>query len=110
MKRFRVIMASAASLDVVAIVSYVAAVDGVERAAAVDAKLDDKLRSLDRLAARGRVVPELRRRGIMAYREVVVPPYRIIYRLMRAEAWVVAVVDGRRDLDELLLDRTRRDV
>ena len=55
-----------------------------------------------------RVVPELRIRGISIYREVQRPPYRIVYRTVGAEVWVLAIVDGRRDLDGLLFDRARR--
>lgn len=34
--------------------------------------------------------------------------YRIVYRVMGNEVWVLAIVDGRRDLDTLLYERARR--
>ena len=53
-------------------------------------------------------MPELRLRGITLYRELIRAPYRIIYRIVGAEVWVLAIVDGRRDLDALLNSRIRR--
>jgi plasmid stabilization system protein ParE len=55
------------------------------------------------------VVPELRVHGITTYREIIVLPYRVIYRVEPGEVWVVAVLDHRRDLDALLQERVRRD-
>lgn len=102
-------MSTAASLDVSSIVTYAATERGIPAAIAADDTIDAKLRALDRLAQRGRIVPELRRRGIAAYRELIASPYRIIYRIVRSEVWVVAVVDGRRDTEELLHERALRD-
>ena len=58
------------------------------------------------MPARCRVVPELREEGIDAYRELVIRPYRIMFRIHGSEVVLLAVVDGRRDLQELLLERT----
>lgn len=60
---------------------------------------------LNRFPKRGRVVPELREQGVLAYRELVIPPWRMIYRIEGARVWVLAVVDSRRDLGDLLLER-----
>ena len=45
----------------------------------------------------GRVVPELEAQG---YREVLVPPYRIIYVVRAHEIFILRVWHGRRDLTE----------
>ena len=57
---------------------------------------------------RGRIVPELRAQGVQFYRELLSPPYRIMYRVKDRLVLVVAVLDGRRNLDDLLLDRFLR--
>ena len=59
-------------------------------------------------AARGRVVPELARLHIREYRELVVAPYRLVYRITPGEVLVLAVFDGRRNLEDALLDRLVR--
>lgn len=41
-------------------------------------RLLDRVAKLDRLARRGRLVPEI---GRPAYRELLHPPYRVIYRI-----------------------------
>ena len=101
-------MSSVASDDVVELLGYALAHHGADVAVALDRQLDQAIASLERLADRGRVVPELRARGISVYREVIRGVHRIVYRVMDREVWVLAVVDGRRQLDGLLYERARR--
>ena len=53
-------------------------------------------------AGRGRPVPELAdpHRG-----ELIVPPYRLIYRIDADVVWVLALVHGRRDFGTVWADR-----
>jgi len=93
-----------------AIADDVSASLGIDAALALDDRLDLAIESLGELSHRGRVVPELRARGIAMYRELIVAPfYRIMYRVEDNEVWIVAVLDHRRDLDAVLQDRARRD-
>lgn len=108
MTRRRVGLAPAASADVVDLIESILVASGLERAIATNARIDEALASLEEHASRGRVVPELRDRGVTTFREIVVDPYRIVFRVKEKEVWVVAVVDHRRDLDTLLLVRARR--
>ena len=64
-----------------------------------------RLRSLPR---RGRIVPELAEHGIRSYRELIAAPWRIVYRIEGDKAWALAVLDARRSLEDLLLDRFLR--
>lgn len=106
----KLIRSEAADDDLLAIADELAGSVGIDAALAVDERLDAAIESLAELSNRGRVVPELRVRGITAYRELIVSPYyRIIYRVEEAEVWIIAVLDHRRDLDTLLHDRARRD-
>lgn len=108
MKR-KVVRSEAAVEDMLAIAADSLVVLGLPAALAADDRIDAAIESLDELSHRGRVVPELRARGISTYREIIVLPYRIIYRVEEREVWVVAVLDHRRDLDTLLQQRARRD-
>jgi toxin ParE1/3/4 len=53
-------------------------------------------------------VPELREIGVTEYREVVRKPYRIVYFTVGRQVYVVAILDGRRDLEDLLARRLLR--
>ena len=99
--------ATSAHEDYAALIEYVLARSGREAALAVDALLERAIASLERFD-HGRVVPELRDRGYEGYREVIAAPYRIVYQVTRREVWILAIVDSRRDLDELLHERVRR--
>jgi toxin ParE1/3/4 len=57
---------------------------------------------------RGRIVAEFAAYGISQYREIVEPPWRIIYRVELREIIILTVVDARRQLDDILLERLIR--
>ena len=59
-------------------------------------------RSRSFLSHRGRQVPEL---ADPQLRELIVPPYRLIYRVDTDAIWVLAVVHGRRDFGTVWVDR-----
>ena len=42
------------------------------------------------------------------YRELILGPWRLIYRLDRGQMYVLAVIDGRRNVEDLLLRRLMR--
>jgi toxin ParE1/3/4 len=58
--------------------------------------------SLDLSSERGRVVPEWNQPSV---RELFVPPYRLLYEVMPAEVYILAVVHGARDLTRWRLER-----
>ena len=94
------IRSEAADEDMLAIADDLAASISIDAALVLDEQLDAAIESLDEMSHRGRVVLELRGRGITTYRELLVAPYyRIMYRVEDREVWVIAVLDHRRDLD-----------
>ena len=68
----------------------------------------EKADSLRTLPERGRVVPELRKIGVLTYLEVFHKPWRMVYKIRGREVWIMAVLDGRRDLVDLLFERLAR--
>ena len=108
MKRFAIRHTTGSHEDYAKLIDYVVETAGVEAACALDSQLERAISTLTVLTNRGRVVPELKRRGAPPYREIMSGPYRIIYRAIGGEVWLVAIVDGRRQLRELLLERARR--
>lgn len=61
--------------------------------------------SLKILPYRGRIVPELLALGVDRYREMIIPPYRLIYRIEGKRVFVAGLFDARRDLEDILIDR-----
>ncbi|MGI8905372.1 MAG: type II toxin-antitoxin system RelE/ParE family toxin [Candidatus Sumerlaeaceae bacterium] len=43
--------------------------------------------------------------GVLSYRELVVSPWRVIYRITEQHVLVVAIIDGRRNVPDLLYER-----
>jgi plasmid stabilization system protein ParE len=64
--------------------------------------------TLSFLPNRGRVVPELKAIGIENYRELIISPYRLFFQIKGKQVYVLAVLDGRRDLENLLFERLTR--
>ena len=71
-------------------------------------RLHRQAQTLESMPQRGRVVPELRELGATQWREIIVRPYRIVYRILQRTVFVLAVYDGRRDLDDVLFERLMR--
>jgi len=105
--RFTVSWAESAVLDIEGIVSYVAA-SSPRAAEALLRSLAAKAESLATVQRRGRLVPELVAAGVPLWRELILGTYRLVYRVAADAELVVAVLDSRRDLEDLLLDRLVR--
>lgn len=103
----RVLWTRTARRDLDAIVAYIAT-DSIENALSVLDRLQERADSLTTAAERGRLVPEPRSIGVHQYRELVDRPWRIIYRIEPDSVMVLAVLDGRRELESLLLERLVR--
>ena len=80
--------------DLERIADYIAE-DSPGYAAAFVRRIRDRARSLEELAARGRVVPELDQPAV---RELIVGSYRIIYEISERSVYVLGLIHGSRDL------------
>jgi len=61
--------------------------------------------SLSENPKRGACPKELLSIGLREYREIFFKPYRIIYRVMSENVYVMVIADGRRDIQALLQRR-----
>jgi toxin ParE1/3/4 len=105
---YSVYLLSGAKQDLLQLHKYVAFSDSVEKA---DRLIDHLQRTCSRLKTmpeRGRIPPELERIGIREFREILFKPYRIIYSLAKSQVFVYSILDGRRDLQDLLEERLLR--
>ncbi|MBF0560117.1 MAG: type II toxin-antitoxin system RelE/ParE family toxin [Nitrospirae bacterium] len=99
--------ANIAENDLEAIIDFIAN-ESPDAALKVLGKIRDKTSRLISMPQRGRIVPELRQQGIFIYHELVSAPWRIIYRVDGQTVYVLAVIDSRRNVEDILLDRFAR--
>jgi plasmid stabilization system protein ParE len=103
-RKYTVIWAEVAEADLLGIVEYIAA-ENLTNAHSVFSKIKEKAISLKSLPERGRVVPELSEQGVNLYRELIINPWRLIYRVSDKKVFVLAVLDSRQNVEDLLLKR-----
>ncbi|MCC6143766.1 MAG: type II toxin-antitoxin system RelE/ParE family toxin [Candidatus Hydrogenedentes bacterium] len=96
----RLIWTEPALLDLDAIADYIS-LDKPEAAKAYVRRVFEKLDRLERYPRSGKRVPEL---PGMVYREVVVPPCRIFYRVDGEKVYILHVMRSERLLREHLLE------
>ena len=106
--KYAVLLAREAEDDLVDIHRHIAASDSVDRADHVLTRIETMCRELGRFPRRGHAPPELERVGVFEFREVHFKPYRILYEVVGERVYVHAILDGRRDLHDLLARRLLR--
>ncbi|MBN1464438.1 type II toxin-antitoxin system RelE/ParE family toxin [candidate division KSB1 bacterium] len=97
-----------AEQDIVDIYDFIALADSIEKAEYVLKNIEEKCQSLSECPDRDHFPPELERIGIFEYREIHFKPYRIIYQVVATKVYVHCVLDGRRELQNLLANRLLR--
>ena len=103
-QKYDIIWAGVAENDLKEIIEYIAT-DSPTNALITLKKIKQKASSLYTLPERGRIVPELKDQGILLYRELIVPPWRIIYRISEMKVYVLSVLDARQNVEDILLGR-----
>jgi toxin ParE1/3/4 len=96
--------AGVAEGDLRGIINYIST-DSPANALKILHKIRQKVSSLNSFPQRGRILPELQAQGITLYRELIVPPWRIIYRISDIKVYVLSVLDSRQNVEDILLDR-----
>jgi toxin ParE1/3/4 len=108
MKKYDVIFDQDAEEDLFDIYTFVAVNDSVQRADRLFAALRRTCLKLQKLPLRGNIPTELFEIGVIEFRELHYKPYRIIYSLESTTVYVHCVLDGRRDIQEILQERLLR--
>lgn len=93
--------------DLLNIVSYIKK-DSPSIANDIYQKIRKKAHSNNFFPLKGRVVPELQKEGITLYREVIASPWRIIYKVGNDTVYIMAILDSRQNIEELLLQKLLR--
>lgn len=104
MHKYKVIWSHVAEADLNKIIEYIAE-DGINNALTIFHKIKDKCSTLFTFPNRGRIVPELQEYGILLYRELIIEPWRIIYRISDNYVYILSVIDSRQNVEDILLNR-----
>lgn len=103
-QKYEVTWSNIAERDLIGISEYIAA-DNPADALRILRRIKEKASNLYSFPQRGRIIPELRDQGISQYRELVIPPWRMIYRISEKTVFVLSVLDSRQNIKDLLLKR-----
>jgi plasmid stabilization system protein ParE len=103
-KKFEIYWSSPAEKDLDEITEFISH-DSVNSALLLFDKIKRKCNSLQFSPYRCRIVPELKKIDIDAFRELILNPYRVIFKISNDSIFIMAVLDGRRDLEDILIER-----
>jgi len=102
MNKYKVFVPSSVEVDIQEIIDYIAE-DNESIAMQILDKLERKINSLKEFPERGRVVPELLNQNISEYKEIIINPWRVIYKVVGSNVYLLTVIDGRRNVQDVLL-------
>ena len=108
MKKFKVLIDPQAKKDLQEIFFYVAANDSISAADKLLNANEKTCYKLEEYPERGYIPQELRQTGIKRYLEIHYKPYRIIYEIDNKLIYIHSILDGRRNIQEILSERLLR--
>ncbi|QOR60959.1 type II toxin-antitoxin system RelE/ParE family toxin [Sulfurovum sp. ST-21] len=103
-KTYKIQWTSNAKEDLLNIVDYIKK-DNKNAARKVYGQIREKAQSSNLFPLQGRIVPELQKEGITIYRELIVQPWRIMYKIENDTVYIMAIFDSRQNVEELLLQK-----
>lgn len=98
----KIIWAKDASDDLIDIVTYIKEKSGKKIANEIYNRILSHVEKIDIFPEIGRITPELMSIGVIGIREIIESPWRIFYRITGKEIQVISVIDGRRNVEEIL--------
>ena len=104
LKRFIVNINKTAKNDLIEIIKYIS-INNPMNALNVLKKIEDRINTLNHFPERGGYVPELYKNKIKDYRQLIVSPWRIIYKIDKNIVNVLIIIDSRRNTQDILFER-----
>jgi toxin ParE1/3/4 len=99
--------AASAERDLNDIIEYIAR-DSIAVALEKLNSIRREVEVLSRFPRKGRIIPELKNHNVTKYREVIYSPWRIFYKIENKTVYIMAVIDGRRNIEDILLQKQLR--
>jgi len=103
-EEYQVVWTKSAVSDFEGIVEYIVESSPLT-AKTIFAKLKKQVETLSYSPQRGRHIPELQEQGILLYRELVIFPWRVMYRIHKKTVYILAIIDSRRNVEDILLEK-----
>lgn len=103
-KTYKIKWTTNAKDDLLAIVTYVKR-ESPSKAREIYLSIREKADSSNFFPLKGRIVPELQSEGITLFREVIASSWRVIYKIGNDTVYIMAVLDSRRNIEEILLHK-----
>ena len=107
MGNVKVIWTKPALNDLDEIFNYIAS-DSVDIAIKQYERIKEKAKDIGTYPKQGRIIPELQNENITKFREIIVNPWRMMYRIEENRILILAIIDGRRNIEESLMKRQLR--
>ena len=73
-------------------------------------KIEKQVNDLYHFPKRCRIIPELYDQGILQYREMIIRPWRVMYRISNSKVYVLAIIDSRQNIEDILLQRFTQNI
>jgi len=103
-KSYNVLWSETAEKDLVSIIEHIARENPLQ-ASKIFGDIRKIAANLRTFPDRGRIIPELKDQGITLYRELIIGPWRMIYRVSEDRVYVLSVLDSRQNVEDILLMR-----
>ncbi|GHV90304.1 hypothetical protein AGMMS50268_08070 [Spirochaetia bacterium] len=94
-----------AEADVLDIVAYIKNHSGPMIAAGIYKRIKARAEPLANFPDSGRVVPQFANIGINDIRQITEKPWIIYYKIVDNEIWILSVIDGRRNIEEIIFPK-----
>jgi toxin ParE1/3/4 len=106
-KKYKIIFSRFSEEDLIEIIEYYNSVNA-EFSKNLFYAIEEQVNKLKDYPELGRIVPELEKQDIVDYRELIEGNYRIIHEIQEHSIIIHAIVDSRRNLEELLIKKLMR--
>ncbi len=108
-KKYEVIWAETAEKDLLKVIEHVAQ-NSPGNATKILRKIKKRVDDLYYSPTRCRIIPELYEHGITQYREMIIKPWRVMFRISNEKVYVLSVLDSRRNIEDILLKRLTQNI
>ena len=106
-KKHKIIFSKFAENDLLEIIEYY---NDINKSFAKNlfSSIEEKVQNLKNFPEQGKIVSELEKQNIIDYRELIEGNYRIIYTVQEDTIIIHTIIDSRRNLEDLLIQRLMR--
>ena len=103
-EEYHVKMTQGAEKDLIEIIDFISENNPIT-ALTIMEKIQRKINTLDHFPYRGSYVPELLAKNIKDFRQITEHPWKIYYKIIENKVYVMAIIDSRRNLKDILINK-----